>query len=138
MTHQASNLRVGGYGPASLAFHRELRSLANPSRLAEVHGLPRRIICDNGPEFLSLALSTWIEVSISTTSTLGSPCRIALRRVSTGRFETNASAEGGRQTPYPLGDPDKTNERYFDVSATRLSMPFRPSLFKEDLSKTMG
>jgi putative transposase len=28
-------------------------------RLGEAHGLPRRITCDNGPEFLSLALATW-------------------------------------------------------------------------------
>lgn len=30
-------------------------------RLAEVHGLPRRITCDNGPEFISIALATWAE-----------------------------------------------------------------------------
>ena len=30
-------------------------------RLGEVHGLPRRITCDNGPEFVSLALMTWAE-----------------------------------------------------------------------------
>ena len=30
-------------------------------RLAEVHGLPKRIISDNGPEFRSLALATWAE-----------------------------------------------------------------------------
>jgi putative transposase len=30
-------------------------------RLAEVHGLPKRITCDNGPEFVSVALATWAE-----------------------------------------------------------------------------
>jgi len=30
-------------------------------RLAEVHGLPKRIICDNGPEFLSFALAVWAQ-----------------------------------------------------------------------------
>ena len=30
-------------------------------QLGEAHGLPRRIVCDNGPEFLSLALLTWAE-----------------------------------------------------------------------------
>jgi len=30
-------------------------------RLGEAHGLPRRITCDNGPEFVSLALATWAE-----------------------------------------------------------------------------
>ena len=30
-------------------------------RLAEAHGLPQRIVCDNGPEFLSIALATWAE-----------------------------------------------------------------------------
>ena len=30
-------------------------------QLGEAHGLPRRITCDNGPEFLSHALSTWAE-----------------------------------------------------------------------------
>ena len=30
-------------------------------RLAEAHGLPKRITCDNGPEFISLAMATWAE-----------------------------------------------------------------------------
>lgn len=30
-------------------------------RLAEVHGLPRRITVDNGPEFLSVVLASWAE-----------------------------------------------------------------------------
>jgi len=30
-------------------------------RLAEVHGLPQRVICDGGPEFLSFALPVWAE-----------------------------------------------------------------------------
>lgn len=30
-------------------------------RLGQVHGLPDRIVCDNGPEFLSLAMATWAE-----------------------------------------------------------------------------
>jgi putative transposase len=30
-------------------------------RLAEAHGLPQRIICDNGPEFLSFAIAVWAE-----------------------------------------------------------------------------
>lgn len=30
-------------------------------RLAEAHGLPQRIVCDNGPEFLSYALAVWAE-----------------------------------------------------------------------------
>lgn len=29
--------------------------------LAEVHGLPQRIICDNGPEFLSFVLAVWAQ-----------------------------------------------------------------------------
>lgn len=30
-------------------------------QLAEAHGLPRRLVTDNGPEFLSIALATWAE-----------------------------------------------------------------------------
>ena len=30
-------------------------------RLAETHGLPGRITCDNGPEFLSVAMAAWSE-----------------------------------------------------------------------------
>ena len=29
--------------------------------LAEAHGLPQRIICDNSPEFLSFAMAVWAE-----------------------------------------------------------------------------
>lgn len=32
-----------------------------PDRLAEAHGLRQRIICDNGPEFLSFAMAVWAE-----------------------------------------------------------------------------
>jgi len=30
-------------------------------QLAETHGLPQRIVCDNGPEFLSFALAVWAQ-----------------------------------------------------------------------------
>ncbi|MCR9096680.1 MAG: integrase core domain-containing protein [bacterium] len=42
----------------SIPGDRVVRMLA---RLGEVHGLPRRITCDNGPEFVNLALTTWAE-----------------------------------------------------------------------------
>ena len=55
---QASNLRVGGYGRAALAFHRELRSLTNPSRRA-MFSLFRRGVEDPG-RLEATARSDWV------------------------------------------------------------------------------
>ena len=61
-------------------------------RLAEVHGLPKRIISDNGSEFRSLALATWAEkrgVELDFIAP-ASPCRTPSSRASTGRSGTSA------------------------------------------------
>lgn len=42
----------------SIPGDRVVRVLDQP---AEAHGLPRRLVTDNDPEFLSIALATWAE-----------------------------------------------------------------------------
>ena len=61
------------------------------SRLVSARGAPRFVRSDNGPEFVSKALLSWIVTQGIGTALIepGKPCRMASRRASTASSATS-------------------------------------------------
>jgi len=76
---------------------RSTRVLEQLAKLISIHGAPRYLRCDNGPEFVSKAILEWIIDAASTprTSIQASPGRMAPMNPSTASFAMNACRWSG-------------------------------------------
>lgn len=87
------------------------------ARLISVHGAPKYIRLDNGPEFISMAILRWLRAErIETATSLwASRGRTAPTRASTAAFEASAWAWSGSR----LGRRRSRSSRAGDATTTR-------------------
>ena len=90
MTRECPAIEVAHSLPA-------LRVIQVLDRLSLTRGLPRSIVCDNGPEFAGRALDLWAHarVCLFSSSGQGSRSRMHSSRASTGSSGTSASTPSG-------------------------------------------